>query len=177
VTLVMNTHQHDREDAHDRWRARLLSASLSYSLIMASVVGVIVAAVGIALFALSLYLQIPWRIAAAAGGVGQVVIVTALVMIVLEQRRKKLMRLSQEFTFLNHHIGNAITQMTMASYIGDLDKQQRIRSEALERISGALSRIASSADLDALSLDVDLTGAKLAQEGSTGEEGVQKRTA
>jgi hypothetical protein len=100
-----------------------------------------------------------------------------LLLIVLEQRRKKLIRLAQEFTFLNHHIRNAITQITMASYLADLDKQQRIRGEALERISGALRRIANSADLNGLSLEVDLTGAELAQEGANREEGIEKKTA
>jgi hypothetical protein len=131
----------------------------------------------IALFALSRYLQIPWHIAAAAGGVGQVVIVSVLLLIVLEQRRKRLIRQAQEFTFLNHHIRNAITQMTMASYLSDPDKQQRIRCEALERISGALRRIANSVDLDGLSLEIDLTGAELMQEAADGEEVGRKRTA
>jgi hypothetical protein len=85
-----------------------------------------------------------------------------------EQRRKRSIRQTQEFTFLNHHIRNAITQMTMASYLADPNKQQRIRSEALERISGALRRVANSADLNELSLEVDLTGAELIQEGADG---------
>jgi len=138
---------------------------------------VLVASVGVALFALSRYLQTPWPIAAAAGGIGQVVIVTLLLVIVLEQRRKRSIRQEQEFTFLNHHIRNAITQMTMASYLADPDKQQRIRSEALERIAGALHRVANSADLKGLSLEVDLTGAELIQEGADGEERDEKRTA
>jgi hypothetical protein len=161
----MNAYQRARKHAYDQRRFPFRSASLSHSLITATLVGVLVAAVGIALFALSRYLQIPWHIAAATGGIGQVVIVSVLVMIVLEQRRKRLMRQAQEFSFLNHHIRNAITQMTIASYLDDLDKQKRIRSEALERISGALRRIAGSADLKSLSLEVDLTGAELAQEG------------
>ena len=78
---------------------------------------------------------------------------------------------------MNHHIRNAITQMTMASYLADPNKQQRIRSEALERISGALHRVANSADLNGLSLEVDLTGAELIQEGADGKERDGKRTA
>jgi len=66
--------------------------------------------------------------------------------------------------FLNHHIWNAITQMTMASYLADPDKQQRIRGEAAERISGALRRVANSADLNELSLEVGLTGVELTRE-------------
>ena len=173
----MKAYQHELAHAYDRWRSRFRSASLFHSLIMATVVGVLVASVGIALFALSRYLQTPWHIAAATGGIGQVVIVTVLLMIVLEQRRKRSIRQTQDFTFLNHHIRNAITQMTMASYLADPNKQQRIRSEALERISGALRRIASSADLNELSLEVDLTGAELIQEGADGEERDGKRTA
>ena len=173
----MKTYQHELEHAYDHWRSGFRSSSLSHSLIMATVVGAVVAAVGIALFALSRYLQIPWHIAAAAGGIGQVVIVSVLLLVVLEQRRKRLIRQAREFTFLNHHIRNAITQMTMASYLADLDKQQRVRSEALERISGALRRIATCADLDGLSLEVDLTGAELMEEAANGEEVGTKRTA
>ena len=160
----MKAYQHDLTHAYDPWRSRFRSASLLDSLIIATVVGALVASVGIALFALSRYLQIPWHIAAAIGGVGQVVIVTFLLMIVLEQRRKRSIRQARELAFLNHHIRNAITEMTMASYLADPDKQQRIRCEAVERISGALRRVANSADLKGLSLEVDLTGVELTRE-------------
>jgi len=173
----MNVNQDEFGHAYDQWRVWFRSASLSHSLMMAAAVGVLVAAMGIALFALSRYLQIPWQIAAASGGVGQVLIVSALLTLVLEQRRKRLIRQVREFSFLNHHIRNAITQMTMAAYLDDLDKQQRIRSEALERISGALRRIATCADLSGLSLEVDLTGADLAHEGSVEKQKDEKRTA
>jgi hypothetical protein len=160
----MKAYQHDLAHAYEPWRSQFRSASLFDSLIIATVVGALVASVGIALFALSRYLQIPWHIAAAIGGVGQVVIVTFLLMIVLEQRRKRSIRQARELTFLNHHIWNAITQMTMASYLADPDKQQRIRCEAVERISGALRRVANSADLNELSLEVGLTGVELTRE-------------
>jgi len=166
----MKAYQHDLAHAYEPWRSQFRSASLFDSLIIATVVGALVASVGIALFALSRYLQIPWHIAAAIGGVGQVVIVTFLLMIVLEQRRKRLIQHAQELTFLNHHIWNAITQMTMASYFTDADEQQRIRCEAVERISGALRRVANSADLNGISLEVDLTGVELTREA-------EKRTA
>ena len=172
----MKTHQPELAHTY-QWRSWFRSTSLFHSLIMATVVGMIVAAVGIGLFALSRKLQIPWHIAAATGGIGQVVIVSVLLLIVLEQRRKRSIRLAQEFTFLNHHIRNAITEITMASYLADLDKQQRIRSEALERISGALRRIANGADLDGLSLEVDLAGAELAREEADRVDEVQKKTA
>jgi hypothetical protein len=160
----MKAYQHDLAHAYEPWRSRFRSASLLDSLIIATVVGALVASVGIALFALSRDLQIPWHIAAAIGGVGQVVIVTFLLMIVLEQRRKRSILQARELTFLNHHIWNAITQMTMASYLADPDQQQRIRCEAVERISGALRRVANSADLNELSLEVGLTGVELTRE-------------
>ncbi len=160
----MKAYQHELAHAYDPRRSRFLSASLFDSLIIATVFGVLVASVGIALFALSRYLQIPWHIAAAIGGVGQVVIVAFLLMIVLEQRRKRLIQHAQELTFLDHHIWNAITELTMASYLADPDKQQRIRREAVERISGALRRVANIADLNELSLEVDLTRVELTRE-------------
>jgi hypothetical protein len=173
----MKAYQHDLTHAYESWRSPFRSTSLSHSLTIATVAGVLVASVGIALFALSRYLQIPWHVAAATGGVGQVIIVAFLLLIVLEQRRKRLAQHAQELTFLNHHIWNAITQMTMASYLADADKQQRIRCEAVERISGALRRVADSADLNGLSLEVDLTGVELARQGANGEEVDQQRTA
>jgi hypothetical protein len=173
----MKAYQHELDHAYDQGWSRFRSASRFRSLTIAIVVGVLVASVGVALFALSRYLQIPWHIAAATGGVGQVAIVTLLLLIVLEQRRKRLIQHAQELTFLNHHIWNAITQMTMASYLADADKQQRIRCEAVERISGALRRVADSADLNELSLEVDLPGVELARQGADGEEVDQQRTA
>ncbi len=173
----MKPHPDERVHTYDQRRFRLRRPSLSHSLTLATLAGVVVATVGIALFAWSRYLRVPWHLAAAAGGMGQVVIVSVLVMIVLEQRRKRLLRQAQEFTFLNHHIRNAITQITMASYLADLDKQERIRSDAWQRISGALRRIADSADLNGLSIDADLTGAELKQEGVDREMGDEKRTA
>ena len=59
---------------------------------------------------------------------------------------------------------NAITQITMASYLADADKQQRITCETVERISGALRQVANSVDLNGLSLEVDLTDGELTRE-------------
>jgi hypothetical protein len=160
----MKAYENEPGHAYDSWLSRFRSTSLVDSQMIATGVGMLVASVGIALFALSRYLQIPWHLAAATGGVGQVVIVSFLLMIVLEQRRKQSIRQARELTFLNHHIWNAITQMTMASYLTDADKQQRIKCEAVERISGALRRVANSADLNGLALEVDLTGAELTRE-------------
>ncbi|HXY48398.1 MAG TPA: hypothetical protein VEI01_03025 [Terriglobales bacterium] len=173
----MKAYRHELAHAYDQWRTRSCSVSLFRSLVIATVVGVLVASVGIALFALSRYLQTPWPVAAAVGGVGQVVIVSLLLAIVLEQRRKRLVRHGQELAFLNHHIWNAITQMNLASSFTDPDKQQRIRCEAVERISGALRRVADSADLDGLSLDVDLAGMELIRQMAEKEKVDQQRTA
>jgi len=173
----MKAYRLELAHAYDQWRTRFCSVSLFHSLVIATMVGVLIASVGIALFALSRYLQTPWPIAAAAGGIGQVVIVSLLLVIVLEQRRKRLLRHVQELAFLNHHIWNAITQMNLASSFADPDQQQRIRGEAVERISGALRRVADSADLDGLSLDVDLAGLELIRQGADREQVDQQRTA
>ena len=156
--------QDERARIYDPSLFRFSPASFFSSLTLAALVGVAVASVGIVLFALSRSLSVPWHIAAAAGGVGQVVIVSVLVMLVLEQRRKNSLRQAQEFTFLSHHIRNALTQLTLASHISDVEKQQRIRTEALERISGALRRVVCGADLRRLSLNEDLDGKELRQQ-------------
>jgi hypothetical protein len=48
--------------------------------------------------------------------------------------------------------------MIMASTLPDADQQDRFTQEAVSRISEALFRVANSADLSGISLDVDLGG-------------------
>ena len=104
----------------------------------------------------------------------ETVIVTALVTMVLEGRRKRAIRRTLEIAFLNHHIRNAITQMSMAQYIADPQQHERYVREAVGRISEALFRIANSADLTGLSLEVDLQGMQLIHEGEAREQAEKK---
>ncbi len=172
----MKAYQHELAHSYEHRRALLdfRSGSLLQSLITAIMVGVLVASLGIALFALSHYRQTPWYTAAAIGGVAQVLILTFLVTLVLEQRRKRSIRRTLELAFLNHHIRNAITQMTMASNVAE-HEQQRFMRDAAERISEALFRVANSADLTGLSLEVDLSGVELTREGANREKGNEKK--
>jgi len=151
------------------------ASSLLQSSITATVLGVLIAAMGIVLFALSRYLQTPWYTAAAIGGVGQVVIVGFLVTLVLEQRRRRTIRQTLEQAFLNHHIRNAITQMTLTPYVADTEKQQRLMRDAAERVSQALFRVANSSDLTGWSLEVYLTGSDLTRERASSEKGDEKK--
>ena len=80
-----------------------------------------------------------------------------------------------ELGFLNHHIRNAITQMSMAEYIADPRQHERLVREAVGRISEALFRIANSADLTGLSLEVDLKGTQLTHEGEAREQEENKK--
>jgi len=93
-----------------------------------------------------------------------------LATIALEQARKRSIRRTLELSFLNHHVRNALTQMIMASNLTDAGKQERFVREAVSRISEALFRVANSVDLTGLSLEVDLGGAELAQEGEEREK-------
>jgi hypothetical protein len=54
-----------------------------------------------------------------------------------------------------------MTQMIMASELSDADKQDRYLREAVSRISEALFRVANSAEVTELSLEVDAGGAEL----------------
>jgi hypothetical protein len=93
-----------------------------------------------------------------------------LATIALEQARKRSIRRTLELAFLNHHVRNALTQMIMASNLADAPMQERFIREAVSRISEALFRVANSADLTGLSLEVDLGGAELTQEGEEREK-------
>src|SRR5712692_7667649 len=172
----MKAYAHELAHSYEHKQAlfEFRSGSLFQSLITAIMVGVLVASLGIALFALSHYRQTPWYTAAAIGGVAQVLILTFLVTLVLEQRRKRSIRRTLELAFLNHHIRNAITQMTMASNVAE-HEQQRFMRDAAERISEALFRVANSADLTGLSLEVDLSGVELTREGANREKGNEKK--
>jgi hypothetical protein len=92
-----------------------------------------------------------------------------------EQRRERAIRRILELAFLNHHVRNALTQMSMVSYIADPEKQERLLQDAASRVSEVLFRIANSADLTGLSLEVDLAGVELAHEGEAREQGEVKK--
>jgi hypothetical protein len=57
----------------------------------------------------------------------------------------------------------------MLQYVTDPQQHERLVGEAVGRISEALFRIANSADLTGLSLEVDLKGLQLAHEGEARE--------
>ena len=90
------------------------------------------------------YRQTSWHMTATVEGLVQTLIVTVLVTIVLEQRRKRAIRRTLELAFLNHHVRNALTQMSMVSYITDPAKQQDLLRNAAARVSEVLFRIANS---------------------------------
>ena len=110
-----------------------------------------------------------------SAAVVETVIVTSLVTMVLEQRRKRAIRRTLELAFLNHHIRNAITQMSMVQYVTDPQRHERFVRDAVGRISEALFRIANSADLTGLSLEVDLQGLQLTHEGEAREQEEKKK--
>jgi hypothetical protein len=120
--------------------------------------------------------HVAWYICLAAGPLVDTLVVICLATIALEQARKRSIRRTLERAFLNHHIRNALTQMMMASNLADAGKQDQFMRAGVSRISEALFRIANSEDLTGLSLEVDLGGTGLAQEGEERENnmGVQK---
>src|ERR1700674_2047000 len=166
-------HAHSYEHLHHVFDFR--SASLFQSLTTAATIGIFVGLVGVALNAVWFYREISWQVTATVEGLVQMLIVTVLVTMVLEQRRKRAIRRTLELAFLNHHVRNALTQMTMVSYIADPDNQERLLQDAASRVSEVLFRIANSADLTGLSLEVDLAGVELAHAGEAREEGEVKK--
>src|SRR6266705_2911771 len=151
----MKAYQHELAHSYEH-RRRLFqfsSASLFQSLITAIIVGVVVALVGVVIIKVSQTGQIPWYILASVEGVAQLLVVTVLMTVLPEPRRKRFIRRTLELAFLNHHIRNAMTQMTMAEYVADPQRHERLVREAVGRISEVLFRIANRADLTGLSLE------------------------
>ena len=151
-------YQHERAHSYEHSYTvfDFKSASLFQSLITAATIGIFVGSVGVALNAVWLYRQTSWHVTATVQGLVQMLIVTVLVTIVLEQRRKRAIRRTLGLAFLNHHVRNALTQMSMVSYIADPEKREHLLQDAAARVSEVLFRIANSADLTGLSLEVDL---------------------
>jgi hypothetical protein len=151
------------------------SSSLFQSLITANMIGAVAAFIGVALNAVRWYGNTSWYATATTAAVVETVIVTALVTMVLEMRRKRAIRRTLELAFLNHHIRNAITQMSMVQYVTDPQQHERLVREAVGRISEALLRIANSADLTGLSVEVDLKGLQLTHEEEAREQEEKKK--
>src|ERR1700736_1828045 len=121
MRFVIKAYQHELAHLYEKRKnvLRFDSASLFQSLITASVIGIVVAFIGVALNAVRWQGNTSWYVSATTGAVVDMVVVTALVTMVLEQRRKRAIRRTLELAFLNHHIRNAITQMIMAQHVAD----------------------------------------------------------
>jgi|SRR5271157_4031234 len=168
----MKTYEYELAHAHEHPRSiwRYSSASFLQSLVTAFVLGTVAALIGIAVSAALYYRHVAWYIVAASGPLTDTLVVIFLATIALEHARKRSIRRTLELSFLNHHVRNALTQMIMASNLTDAGKQERYMRQAVSRISEALFRVANSADLSAISLEVDLGGAGLSHEGEQREK-------
>jgi hypothetical protein len=158
---------HSYEHSNSIWRYS--SGSFLQSLSTALVLGTMAALLGAAASAALYYRHVVWYISLAVGPLVDTLVVICLATIALEQARKRSIRRTLELSFLNHHVRNALTQMMLAPNLIDADRQNRFMREAVSRISEALFRVANSADLTGLSLEVDLRGAELTHEGEERE--------
>src|SRR5216117_1192900 len=124
----MKAYQHELAHHYQQRKNvfRFASASLFQSLITAAVIGIVAAFIGVALNAVRWQGNTSWYVSATTGAVVEMVIVTALVTMVIEGRRKRAIRRTLELAFLNHHIRNAITQMSMAEYVADPQRHERL---------------------------------------------------
>lgn len=172
----MKTYQHPL--AHLYERRKLVfgfgSASIFQSLLTASVIGVLAALIGVVLNAVP-WQNSAWHPGTMTAALVEMVVVTILVTLVIEGRRKRAIRRTLELAFLNHHIRNAIMQVSVAQHVADPKKQERLVREGVDRISEALFRIANSADLTGLSLEVDLQGTQLSHAGQAREQEEEQR--
>ena len=176
---MMKIYEHEFAHSYEHSKSiwRYSSASFLQSLTTALVLASMAALIGLAASAALYYSHVAWYISLAAGPLVDTVVVICLATIALEQARKRSIRRTLELSFLNHHVRNALTQMMMASNLTDADEQDRFIREAVSRISEALFRVANSADLTGLSLEVDLRGTELTQEGEEREKNVGARRA
>jgi hypothetical protein len=65
----------------------------------------------------------------------------ALILLYLEERRRRTTSRMEEIAFLNHHIRNALTAITLSGYAGDDTLRLEIVSDASRRIEMALKRM------------------------------------
>lgn len=167
----MKVYQHALAHLYDARKTapRFGSSSLFQSLISASAIGLVVAILGV-LLNVTRWPKDPWYAGAVIGAAVEMAVVTILVTIVIEGRRKRAIRRTLELAFLNHHVRNAITQINLAEYVADPQNHARLVRGAVERISETLFRIANSADLTGLSLEVDLQGIQLAHAAEAREQ-------
>jgi len=173
----MKTYEHELAHSYEHSKniLRYSSASFLQSLTTALLLGTMAALIGVTLSAALYYRHVAWYVSAAVGPLVETLVVIFLATIALEQARKRAIRRTLELSFLNHHVRNALTQMIMASNVTDTGKQDRFMREAVSRISEALFRVANSADLTGLSLEVDLAGAGLTHEGEEREKQLDEK--
>jgi hypothetical protein len=168
----MKTYEHELAHAYEHTKNALgySSASFFQSFATALVVGTMAAVIGLAASAVLYYRHVAWYLTAAVGPLVDTLVVIFLVTIALEQARKRSIRRALELSFLNHHVRNALTQVVMASNLPDPSRQDHFIRDAVSRVSEALFRVANSADLTGLSLEVDLGGTELTHAGEKREQ-------
>ena|SRR5208283_1466977 len=173
----MKTYAHEFAHSYEHSKSfwRYSSGSFLQSLTTALFLGTMAAVFGMVTSAALYFRHVAWYISAAAGPLVDALVVICLATIALEQARKRSIRRTLELAFLNHHIRNAVTQMSMAEYVANPQQHERLVRDAVGRISESLFRIANSVDLTGLSLEVDLTGTQLTHEGEAREQGDTKK--
>ncbi len=167
----MKTYEHELAHSYEHSKSiwRYSSGSFLQSLSTALVLGTMAVLMGVAASVALYYRHVVWYISLAAGPLVDTLVVICLATIALEQARKQSIRRTLEFSFLNHHVRNALTQIMLVPNLTDADRQDHFIREAISRISGALFRVENSADLTGISLEVDLKGTGLTHEGEERE--------
>jgi hypothetical protein len=104
----MKAYQHELAHLYERRKTflRFSSGSLFQSLITASVIGILVAVIAVALNSVRWHGS-AWYVSTTAAALLEGIVVTALVTIVIQGRRKRAIRRTLELAFLNHHIRNS----------------------------------------------------------------------
>ena len=64
-----------------------------------------------------------------------------LVFLYMEERRRRAVRRVEELAYLNHHIRNALTAISLAPYAKNDDKRLQMIQDASSRIEGAIRKM------------------------------------
>jgi len=64
-----------------------------------------------------------------------------LVFLYMEERRRRAVRRVEELAYLNHHIRNALTAISLAPYAKDDDARLQMIQDASSRIEGAIRKM------------------------------------
>ncbi len=150
-------HFYENPKRDSAWRSASLLQSLATSLLLGISVALLLVSAGLIMY----YRHVDLFVNIGALLVAETLILIFLVTVMIEKDRKRSIRRMLERSFLNHHVNNALTQISLVPDVADVVMQDQYLRQAITRISEALFRSQNESELASLSLEVDLGGKEL----------------